>query len=89
MAGNSHHLRATRWYDNKDVFALSTLYSSTLTAVRRQVDKEVKEVPCPEITADYNKFMGRVDLVDQMMCYVVLRWEEDDEVVEEGFLANV
>lgn len=62
-------LTATRWYDNKDVYALSTIYSDSLTTVRRQVEKETKDIDCPLIISDYNKFMGGVDLADQAMCY--------------------
>lgn len=52
--------------DNKDVYALSTLYSDSLYMVRRQVDSQVKNVTCPDIIS---AFMGGVDLADQVMCY--------------------
>ena len=42
------NLIAIRWYDNQDVYALSTLYGGSVTIVRRHVDKEVKEVSCPD-----------------------------------------
>ena len=57
------------WIDNHDVYAIFTLNSDSLTIVKRQVDGTVKEVTCPEIIADFNTFMGNVDLVDQAMCY--------------------
>ena len=66
------NITVVRWADNRDVYAISTLNSDSLTKVKRQVDGEVKEIPCPEIIADYNSFMGGVDLADQAMCYYSL-----------------
>ena len=43
-----------------------------MTRVKRQVDGNVKEIPCPEIIEDYNSFMGEVDMADQTMCYYSL-----------------
>ena len=57
------------WYDNKDVYALSTMHSDSLTTVRQQVDKASKDIHCPLIISDYNKYIGGVDLADQAMCY--------------------
>ena len=62
-------LTMVRWSDNKDVYALSTLYSDQLTTARRRVGSAVSDVPCPRIISDYNAFMGGVDLADQAMCY--------------------
>lgn len=62
-------LTATRWYDNKDVYALSTVHGGNITKVRRRVDGEMRDVDCPVIISDYNKYMGGVDLADQAMCY--------------------
>jgi len=50
-----------------------------MTKVKRRVDGNVKEVPCPEIIDDYNAFMGGVDMADQAMCYysmgrITLKW---------------
>ena len=55
------------------MYTLSTLHSDSLTIVRRQVDKVVKEVSCPDIIADYNQHKGGVDLADQAVCYYVGR----------------
>ena len=62
-------LTMVRWSDNKDVYALSTLYSDQLTTARRRVGSAVSDVPCPRIISDYNALMGGVDLADQAMCY--------------------
>ena len=62
-------LTVVRWSGNKDVQAISTLYSNSLTTIRRQVDGQRKDVLCPDNISDYNSFMGGVDLVDQVMCY--------------------
>ena len=64
-----NEITATRWYDNKDVYALSTVYAGDMTTVRRKVGGETRDVDCPVIICDYNKFMGGVDLADQAMCY--------------------
>jgi len=45
-----------------DIYAMSTLFSNSMTKVKHQVDGNVKEVPCPEIIDDYIAFMGRVDM---------------------------
>ena len=58
-----------RWIDNKDVYAMSTLYPDSVCMVRCQVDSQVKDVTCPDIISDYIAFMGGVDLADQVMCY--------------------
>ena len=67
-----NNVTVVKWWDNRDVYAMSTLYSNDMTKVKRHVDGSVKEIPCPEIIADYNSFMGGVDLADQAMCYYSL-----------------
>ncbi len=62
-------LTVVKWRDNRDVFALSTYLSNEHTSVKRRVGPDLLDVPCPEIIADYNQFMGGVDMVDQYMCY--------------------
>ena len=51
--------------------ALSTVLSNELTTVLRQGSESGtrREVSAPEIIADYNQFMGGVDLADQFICY--------------------
>ena len=66
------NLTVVKWSDNRDVHAISTLYSNQMAKVKRQVDGESVELPCPEIIDDYNAFMGGVDLGDQAMCYYSL-----------------
>lgn len=58
-----------RWSDNKDVYALSTLFSDSLTTAWRRVGDTVQDIPCPQVISDYNAFMGGVDLADRVMCY--------------------
>ena len=37
---------------------------------RRQESGTTKvDISCPQVIADYNKYMGGVDLADQAMCY--------------------
>lgn len=52
-------LTVVHWSDNKDVQAISTLYSDSLTTVRRQVDAQRKDVhvSCPDNISDYNSFL--------------------------------
>ena len=64
-----NNITVVRWKDTRDVFAISTAYSDTMTVVKRCVDNVVQEVMCPEIIRDYNAFMGGVDLADQVICY--------------------
>ena len=88
-----------RWKDTKDVCAMSTAYSDTMTVVWRRVDNVVQDVPCPEIIKDYNMFMGGVDLfaIDQVMCYYSIGrksmkwwrrvlWRLIDTAVTNGFV---
>ena len=67
-----NNITVVKWHDNRDVHAISTLYGNSMTRVKRQVDGNTKEVPCPEIIEDYNTFMGGVDMADQAMCYYSL-----------------
>ena len=62
-------ITVVRWKDTKEVCAISTTYSDTMTTVKHRVDNVVKDVPCPDIVKDYNAFMGGVDMSDQVMCY--------------------
>lgn len=43
-----------------------------MTRVKCQVNGNVKEIPCPEITEDYNSFMGGVDMANQVVCCYTL-----------------
>jgi len=66
------HITAVKWHDNKDVFVMSTMFGNEITTVKRRAkqDKATRvDVSCPAMIADYNKFMGGVDLADQAMCY--------------------
>ena len=42
----SDNLTICRWFDNRDVFYLSTCFSDSTTTIRRRVEKELKDVPC-------------------------------------------
>nr|CAI5859199.1 unnamed protein product [Callosobruchus analis] len=60
-----------RWIDRgkKPVTVLSSMHNpSSITTVRRTNAKgEKEEVPCPVAVSDYNKYMGGVDKMDQMI----------------------
>ena len=53
------NLTVCHWFDNKDFFCLSTLLSDTVTTVSRRVDKERRDITCPDSIVDYNKYMMR------------------------------
>ncbi len=63
------NITVCRWFDNKDVYCISTGLSDSISSVKRIVDKHSMDVSCPEIVVDYNKHMGGVDLADQAICY--------------------
>ena len=41
-----------KWCNNRDVYAMSTLYSNAMAKVKHHVDGSVKEIPYLEIIAD-------------------------------------
>ena len=62
-------LIATHWYDNRDVYALSTATDDAIVEVPRRIESDIVNVSCPEIIQDYNSFMGGVDICHQYLCY--------------------
>ena len=66
------HTTAVRWYDNKDVYVMSTMWSNEMTTVKRRRQERGTgrvDVDCPQMIAEYNEYMGGVDLANQSMCY--------------------
>ena len=65
------HLTAVKRNDRREVCALSTVLTNELTTVliRGSESGTRREVSAPEIKADYNQFMDKVDLADQFICY--------------------
>ncbi|XP_068110989.1 piggyBac transposable element-derived protein 4-like [Hyperolius riggenbachi] len=59
----SNELLALKFKDNRDVLVLTTIHSEATTTVRSRREHRVK----PVAIVDYNKFMGAVDLADQVM----------------------
>ena len=62
-------LIATHWYDNCDVYALSTATDDAIVEVPRHIESDTVNVSCLEIIQDYNSFMAGVDICDQYLCY--------------------
>ena len=63
------------WKDRKIIRLLSTIHGMTLSTCERSMkDPETatfahKEISCPVAVRDYSKFMGGVDLADQLYSY--------------------
>ena len=63
------------WRDRKIIRLLSTIHGTTLSTCERSMkDPETakfarKEISCPVAVRDYSKFMGGVDLADQLYSY--------------------
>ena len=62
-------ITAVRWFDNKDVYALSTYEGDVLISVRGRHEGETTQICCPNIISSYNSSMGGVELTDQYMSY--------------------
>ncbi|XP_039288737.1 piggyBac transposable element-derived protein 3-like [Nilaparvata lugens] len=55
-----------KWHDNKAINFIANFHSTEITEVKRtQKDGTKKNVPCPTVVADYNKYMGGVDQADR------------------------
>ena len=63
-----NELCATAWKDKKTVFYLSTNADPTemISVQRKQKDGSVKDVPCPVVGQQYNRYMFGVDRADQL-----------------------
>jgi hypothetical protein len=61
-------ISAVKWMDNHPVTFLSSFHDPRETTVlkRKNKDGTSTEIFCPEVVAEYNKIMGRVDKFDQL-----------------------
>ncbi|POM76667.1 LOW QUALITY PROTEIN: Hypothetical protein PHPALM_6067 [Phytophthora palmivora] len=75
MRGTLHYVRSTKvkeiaaitWWDSKPVFFLCTGSNLAMDrVVRRDKTGEQHEIPCPKAVKDYHKYMGGVDVHDQL-----------------------
>ena len=60
---------ALRWYDNRAVNIVSTYKGVEPRKMVKRWDKKERktvEVPCPDAIVEYNKFMGKIDLLDSL-----------------------
>ena len=60
---------ATKWVDRRPIYFLSSIHQaeeSHLSITRRGPGGEPQELPCPPVVKEYNRWMGGVDLNDQM-----------------------
>ena len=56
--------------DKRDVYMISTIQGAeTVIAERKQKDGLKIGIECPTIAINYNKFMGGVDVADQLFVY--------------------
>jgi hypothetical protein len=76
-----NHLVAVAWKDKKVVNYLATNAdpSENVAVQRRQKDGSIKEVPCPAIGQNYNRYMFGVDRADQLRmaystCRKAIKW---------------
>ena len=61
------NMRVVAWKDNKTFFMVASAFNPYHQGTcKRRVDCESKEVSIPEIVQVYNKYMGGVDLSDQL-----------------------
>lgn len=54
------------WKDKRNVYGLSTFHSNTITTIPARKD-ETEDVQKPELFCNYNKCMGGVDRLDQLI----------------------
>lgn len=65
---NQYGTSAMSWKDTKDVLVISNCHGKDMTTVTRTgKDGSKKDVACPQSIYFYNKFMGGVDLSDQLV----------------------
>ena len=63
------------WQDTKPVLMTSTAHdpTTTITTTRKKTNGSTISIECPKSIADYNKFMGGVDIGDQYRKYYQVR----------------
>jgi len=59
------HITAVRWFDKRDVFAMSSLHSDDMVSVVNRSSTE--PVSKPKLIAEYNTYMSGVDRCDQLL----------------------
>ena len=67
------HLSLTyvHWKDKRDVFCLSTFHGNTMSNfTTRRLD--TRDIQRPDLVSSYNKYMGGVDHMDQMLSYYTI-----------------
>ena len=65
----NHKMIGMRLLDQKHVILLSTVYSSRSVNTGRKHWQTKEPISKPEIVHVYNKFMGGIDLNDQLLKY--------------------
>ncbi|XP_053391383.1 piggyBac transposable element-derived protein 4-like [Mercenaria mercenaria] len=60
---------AVKWKDNNFVHLISTSCDDTMRQASRRVGGQLVNIPCPDMVKTYNKYMGGVDLNDQLRSY--------------------
>ncbi|CAH2087265.1 unnamed protein product [Euphydryas editha] len=70
LVRNDDNMAITKWYDNKPVLLLSSIFANEKSDVCRRYNKKEKKyvnVDRPEVIKMYNTHMGGVDLADRML----------------------
>ena len=68
-------ITTVRYTDKRDVWCLSTICGTGTKVINRRIkggDGGTELVTCPNITIDYNQYMGGVDVVDQHFVYYAI-----------------
>ena len=74
-----NQLIATSWFDRRGVYLLSTIHPpKNLDGTLPTVPRKNGDVPCPRAQVDYQKYIGGVDLSDQLTTtFSVVRKSEE------------
>lgn len=79
VADEKTGISVCKWHDRgkKCVVVISSLHDPSIKVDVVRTNKEAKKekVPCPQSVAEYNKFMGGVDLFDQYLASYSISWK--------------
>ena len=65
------NITAVRWFDKRDVYAISTLHGNEMVTVPPK-NPSSEQITKPKLIVDYNENMNGVDRCDQLLVYYAL-----------------